>query len=127
MDTLHRTGAFVQKDIDEVTSNAVEKDRYNATVFLEEQGVVVAAGGSNSGRMLINEYPKTLHYISMRVGGLGYGPRFRCGKFVGRKAVAGNEDSMYSAACLQASEEADDWERELQFHPGILDSMLQSI
>jgi len=129
MGTLEETGAFEQKDIDEVVNAALEKDRYNASVFLEEQGVIVKQSGNNAGgkpTILLSEYPKTLHYIMFRVGGLGYGPRFRCGRPY-RKAVQGGETQDNEAlCCLQAAEEADDWERDLQFHPGILDSMLQA-
>lgn len=126
MEALERTGAYTQKDIDEVASDAVGRDRFNASAFLEEQGIVVQSGTDGKPQLLISEYPKQMHYISMRVGGLGYGPRFRCGQFVGRKQVAGDPDSLYSTALLQCSEEADDWERDIQYHPGILDSMLQS-
>lgn len=123
MKELDRTGAYVQKDVDDIVSTALEKDRLGAAAFLEEQGIVVK--GSGAPQIQMNEYPKTLQYIHFRLGGLGYGPRFRCLNSY-KKQVTGDPTSLGALACLQVAEDADDWEVELQFHPGVLDGMLQS-
>lgn len=126
MEALHKTGAFVQADIDEVVKGALESDRYNNSIFLEAQGALVKGSGTDVPVFLLNEYPRTTHYLGMRVGGLGYGPRFRCCHGPYRRMVVGDLDSLGSAAVLQTAEEADDWEKDLCYHPGTLDSMLQS-
>jgi len=123
MEELNKSGAFTQKDVDDVVNSALEKDRVASAAFLEEQGIVVKGAGAHQYQM--KESNKTVHYIQYRLGALGYGPRFRC-LSVYKGMVPDKEDSIRALGCLQVSEEAEDWETELQFHPGVLDGMLQS-
>lgn len=123
MDELKLTCAYTQKDIDVVVKEGLEKTRPGTATFLEEQGVMVKSG--DSAGCQINEMGKTVHYLNFRVGGLGYGPRFRCANSY-KKQVPGDIGTLAALACLQVSEEAEAWEADLQFHPGVLDSMLQS-
>lgn len=123
MEELNRNGAYVQKDIDSAMESALEKDRSSTAAFLEEQGVAVK--GAGTAQLQISELMKPVQYLQFRVGGLGYGPRFRCGHSF-KKQVGDDIGTLSALACLQVADEADDWEGELQFHPGVLDSMLQS-
>lgn len=123
MESLNRTCAYTQKDVDNVVNSALEKDRVSSAAFLDEQGIVVR--GSGAPEMQMKEANKTIQYINFRLGGLGYGPRFRC--LTAYKAmVPDKENTLHALSCLQVSDEAEDWETELQFHPGVLDGMLQS-
>jgi len=76
MQDLDQIGAYTQKDIDETIAGALEKDRSGASVFLEEQGIMVQ--GSSVPQIQMKEYNKTMQYLHFRLGALGYGPRFRC-------------------------------------------------
>uniref|UniRef100_A0A6U6JSW4 Polyketide synthase dehydratase domain-containing protein n=1 Tax=Zooxanthella nutricula TaxID=1333877 RepID=A0A6U6JSW4_9DINO len=123
MKDLEKTGAFAQKDVDALIKAALEKDRPSAAAFLEAQGVMVRGAGGAQSQM--KEYVKDLCYISFRVGGLGYGPRFRCLSTY-KYQVTNDEFSVGALSCLQISKQADDWEAALEYHPGVLDGMLQS-
>jgi len=123
MEELTRTGAYTQKDVDGVVSSALEKDRAMSATFLEDQGIVARGGGAPELHM--KEANKTIQYINFRLGGLNYGPRFRCLRAY-KGMVQGKEDTLHALCCLQVSDQAEDWETQLQFHPGILDGMLQS-
>lgn len=123
MEELNKTCAYTQQDIDEVVNKAMEKDRNAATAFLEDQGIVAKQAGGP--QVHIKETGKQIHYLNFRMSGLGYGPRFRCANAY-RKIVGQDMETLSSLSCLQVAEEAEDWETNLQYHPGVLDSMLQS-
>mmetsp|Transcript_100196 Transcript_100196/g.321320 ORF Transcript_100196/g.321320 Transcript_100196/m.321320 type:complete len:347 (-) Transcript_100196:55-1095(-) len=123
MEELNKTCAYTQKDVDNIVQAALEKNRPSAFTFLEEQGIV--AKGAGLPQTHIKEVGKQMHYLNFRLNGLGYGPRFRCANSY-KKQVGEDLNTLAAVSCLQVSEEAEDWEAELQFHPGVLDSMLQS-
>lgn len=123
MDELTRTGAYTQKDIDDSISAALDKDRPSASAFFEDLGILVK--GISDAQLHVKEVVKTLNYIGFRLGGLGYGPRFRCLNAY-KKQVGTDTKTMGALALLQVSDEAEDWETQLQYHPGILDGLLQS-
>merc|ERR1712032_144974 len=123
----NQTCAYSQKDVDDIMERALAKDPSGARKFLDEQGI--GSGGkkpSNEGGFQINEVYKNTTYVNFRVGGLQYGPRFRC--LQGYKFTSkGDSKASGALAVLQISEEAQDWEKELAFNPGILDGLLQSL
>jgi len=123
MEELNRTGAYTQKDVDSIVSSALEKDRVASATFLEDQGIVVKGSGAPEFQM--KEGNRTTQYLNFRFGGLGYGPRFRC-LTAYKGMVPDKETTLHAMGCLQVSEQAEDWETELQWHPGVLDGMLQS-
>lgn len=93
--------------------------------LVAEKNQLAEAQASGTPELQMKEANKTIQYINFRIGGLGYGPRFRC-LTAYKAAVQGKEDSLHALSCLQVSDQAEDWETELQFHPGVLDGMLQS-
>jgi len=123
MEELTNTCAYTQNDIDAMVERSMDKDRSRASAFLRDRGLAVKLAGENVLHMM--EMNKTMQYISFRLGGLGYGPSFQCLRAY-KKQVGTDINSLKALACLQCSEEAQDWEQELQYHPGILDGMLQS-
>lgn len=119
---LNKTTAYSQKDVQNTVGVALQKDRAAAASFLREQGIDTPG---STPQMIIREVVKQLTYLSFRThGGLQYGPRFRCLQAYAMEIQS--TDTLQALGCLQISEEADDWERELAFHPGILDATLQS-
>mmetsp|Transcript_18885 Transcript_18885/g.49907 ORF Transcript_18885/g.49907 Transcript_18885/m.49907 type:complete len:324 (-) Transcript_18885:26-997(-) len=122
MEALKKTGAYNERDMESVTTLALEKDD-SVAVFMQQQGLAVP--GSGVPMTCINEVMKTMTYIGFRAGGLGYGPRFRCLQSY-KKIVPGKPETLMALSALQVSDAADDWEVNLQFHPGVLDGMLQS-
>ncbi|CAK9047672.1 unnamed protein product [Durusdinium trenchii] len=115
--------AVEQQDVQQIFGAALKKDRRAAAGFLQQMGV--RTKGSAPG-LIIREVTKVYTYVGFRVGGLGYGPRFRCLTPTHGLMVEGDPNSMHAVGCMRIAEEADDWEKELQYHPGILDGCLQS-
>ncbi|CAE8604392.1 unnamed protein product [Polarella glacialis] len=120
---LNKSSAYTQQDVHEIFGEALKKDRKAAAAFLQEQGV---KGHGSAPELIIKEVTKIYSYVGFRLGGLGYGPRFRCLNPTHGLMVKGDPNSMHAVACLKISDEADDWEKDLQYHPGILDGVLQS-
>jgi len=132
IEDLNRTCAFTQKDMKKIIDKALEEDKAGATEFFKEVGieaaedaVAVAKGEGYS----FKEVPHIWTYISFRVGGLGYGPRFRaCHAYKSCKGSArgptGDESLYKTSGAIEIHEGADDWERQLQFNPSIMDASL---
>eukprot|EP00931_Biecheleriopsis_adriatica_P001201 TRINITY_DN10146_c0_g1_i2.p1 TRINITY_DN10146_c0_g1~~TRINITY_DN10146_c0_g1_i2.p1 ORF type:complete len:374 (+),score=121.25 TRINITY_DN10146_c0_g1_i2:61-1182(+) len=120
---LNKSSAYTQQDVQEIFGEALKKDRRSAAAFLQQMGV---RSSGSAPELVIKEVTKVFSYIGFRIGGLGYGPRFRCLNPTNSLMVKDDYNSLHAVACLQISDEADDWERELQYHPGILDGCLQS-
>lgn len=120
---LNKSSAYTQHDVQQIFGSALKKDRQAAASFLQQMGI---RSSGSAPELIIREVTKVFTYIGFRVGGLGYGPRFRCLNPTHVAGVEGDLASLKAIACLQISDEADDWEKELQYHPGILDGCLQS-
>lgn len=118
---LEENGAYTPKDIERAVAQAVQKDRQVAASFLRDQGI------STPGvvpQLVVREQNKKIAYIGHRMGGLQYGPSFQCAQnYCKQSPSSGIPDAL---SVLQVSHEADDWERDLAYHPGCLDGMLQS-
>ncbi|CAL1164155.1 unnamed protein product [Cladocopium goreaui] len=120
---LNKSSAYTQHDVQQIFGAALKKDRRAAAGFLQQMGV---RSKGSAPELLIREVTKVFTYVGFRVGGLGYGPRFRCLQPTHGLMVEGDPSSMHALGCMRIAEEADDWEKELQYHPGILDGCLQS-
>jgi len=124
---LNETGAYSQADVDGVMKRALEKDPVGAQDFLDRQGIgsgqkAETARPASDARFRVTEMNKTDIYVNYRAGGLQYGPRFRC--LQGYRFESSKTRGAF--AVLQVSEEAQDWESDLAWNPGILDGMLQA-
>lgn len=120
---LNESSAYSQLDVQRVFNDAIKNDS-TAAAFLKKQGVGKSSG--NTPELVMKEISRVGHYLNFRVNGLGYGPRFRCVKPNYVAMVPGDLDTAHAVTNLQISSAADDWERQLEFHPGILDGMLQA-
>eukprot|EP00933_Yihiella_yeosuensis_P006593 TRINITY_DN111328_c0_g1_i1.p1 TRINITY_DN111328_c0_g1~~TRINITY_DN111328_c0_g1_i1.p1 ORF type:complete len:379 (+),score=130.23 TRINITY_DN111328_c0_g1_i1:88-1224(+) len=123
VEKLNKSSAYNQQDVQEIFGEALKTDRKAAADFLKSQGIRTSG---SAPELVIDEIVRTFTYLSFRVGGLGYGPRFRCQQASHDVSIVGDQNSHHAVSCLQISDEADDWERDLQYHPGILDGVLQS-
>ncbi|CAE8617513.1 unnamed protein product [Polarella glacialis] len=101
---LNKSSAYTQQDVHEIFGEALKKDRKAAAAFLQEQGV---KGHGSAPELIIKEVTKIYSYVGFRLGGLGYGPRFRCLNPTHGLMVKGDPNSMHAVACLQISDEAD--------------------
>eukprot|EP00930_Biecheleria_cincta_P021164 TRINITY_DN15742_c0_g1_i1.p1 TRINITY_DN15742_c0_g1~~TRINITY_DN15742_c0_g1_i1.p1 ORF type:complete len:402 (-),score=105.40 TRINITY_DN15742_c0_g1_i1:95-1180(-) len=120
---LNKSSAYTAEDVQQIFGDALKKDRRAAAAFLQSMGIRTTG---QAPELVIKEVTKVFSYIGFRVGGLGYGPRFQCMNPTHALMTEGDMNSIHAVCCLKISEEADDWERELQYHPGVLDGMLQS-
>ncbi|CAK0803504.1 unnamed protein product [Prorocentrum cordatum] len=80
---LNETCAYSQKDVDEIMARALEKDPEGAQNFLDKQGIATgrkekAPTTSSDAKFHVTEVNRNDVYINYRMGGLQYGPRFRC-------------------------------------------------
>lgn len=124
---LNETCAYSQKDVDDVMARALEKDPEGAQDFLDKQGIASgrrekASATSSDAKFHVTEVSRNDVYVNYRMGGLQYGPRFRC--LQGYRFESSTSRGTF--AVLQVSEEAADWESELVWNPGVLDGLLQS-
>ncbi|CAJ1330265.1 unnamed protein product [Effrenium voratum] len=120
---LNKSSAYTQHDVQQIFGAALKKDRRAAAGFLQQMGV---RSTGSAPELVIREVTRVFTYVGFRVGGLGYGPRFRCLQPTHGLMVQGDPNTMHAVGCMKIAEEADDWEKELQYHPGILDGCLQS-
>lgn len=122
LEALSKTAAYTQRDVDDALMAVLPKDRKVISAFLQEQGMQQAV--ADAPQFKLNEVNKRITYLSFLGGGLGYGPRFRC--LQGYKSgVEGQTETYRALGAIKVYEDADDWEKELQFHPGTLDACLQ--
>ncbi|CAE7255009.1 MET3 [Symbiodinium natans] len=123
--------ALKQSDVDAAMQKVVSRDPVTYLQFLKEHGANVAVPGEKAapppgadvqGLGLQNKLltgPKPYLYLSFRVGGISYGPRYRCCDLP--MGVGGEPGSAVGVLALQDT--SDDWERELQYNPSILDPL----
>merc|ERR1712187_967710 len=120
--------AIEPDDYEAILFSVLAEDEQAYTEFLEENGFWPkeegATGGDQSGGQAMKKFctvPQPWHYLLFRMGGLGYGPRYRCCFPIKDLLSLG---CVQSVVCLQ--DVHDDWERELAYNPSILDCGLQT-
>jgi len=123
---LQKSGAFLQSDLDDCILrglNEAQDRRKDMKHFLKDLGMDMTQYG---GATVLEGHDTRQTYQDHRLSGMLYGPSMRSAT---QSYTVGceNEAPTYSAVVLQAGNDPDDggWERELQFHPGVLDGMVQ--
>jgi len=123
--------ALTQSDVDAAMQKVITLNPPVYLEFLKEHGANV--DGQNKGptpqdiqglglQNKLKTGPKTYLYVNFRVGGISYGPRYRCCDL-----PCGVIDEPGSAiGVVNLQDISDDWERELQYNPSILDCALQN-
>lgn len=127
--------ALTQSDVDAAMQKVITTNPPVYLEFLREHGAnvdcgapvatVVTAPQDIQGlglRKQLKTGPKPYLYVNFRVGGISYGPRYRCCELpCGIPAEPGS-----AVGVLNLQDTSDDWERELQYNPSILDCALQN-
>lgn len=125
--------ALTQSDVDAAMQKVITTNPPVYLEFLREHGANVDGGAAKTvaapqdiqGLGLKNKLktgPKPYLYVNFRVGGISYGPRYRCCELpCGIPAEPGG-----AVGVLSLQDTSDDWERELQYNPSILDCALQN-
>ncbi|CAK9017889.1 unnamed protein product [Durusdinium trenchii] len=124
--------ALTQSDVDAAMQKVITMNPPVYLEFLKSHGANVdgkdaptPAPADIQGLGLQNKLktgPKPYLYVNFRVGGISYGPRYRCCDLP--CAVVDQPGSAVGVLNLQ--DISDDWERELQYNPSILDCALQN-
>eukprot|EP00435_Cladocopium_sp_Y103_P038890 s519_g10.t1 len=121
--------ALTQSDVDAAMQKVITTNPPVYLEFLREHGANVDGGAAKTvaapqdiqGLGLKNKLktgPKPYLYVNFRVGGISYGPRYRCCELpCGIPAEPGG-----AVGVLSLQDTSDDWERELQYNPSILDA-----
>eukprot|EP00971_Amphidinium_carterae_P233951 4642500-Amphidinium_carterae.1 len=119
---LMQIGGVSEEDFDEALQEVIAMDREGTVAFLREQEglpvlVSVADRGPGYAKHLIKEY----NYLTFRISGIQYGPRFRLSDSYGTQ---GNKHHVTAYGIVEGSTDFDDWESSVVTHPGMLDSSL---
>jgi len=135
---LESSQAIIQEDLDEALVPIFKKDADGAKAFLAEYADEVGAApgycdqylatmdGAGMGTpMKMRGMDKTMHYYYHRLGGMGFGPRFRT---VDLNFKVCNQDIPgYVATAQLQLDGADAWEEKLgSNYPGFIDGGLHS-
>lgn len=119
---LNDLQGFTEKDVrDALLPSESEKDASGLARFLRQQGQL---GEKTGPAMVMQEVGRASLYLFFRSTGLGYGPRFRTCR-PGR--VLSYDGSIHTVASLRVCSTQEDWGRDLQYHPGILDGMQHAL
>jgi len=125
--------ALTQNDIDATMQKIVSRDPPAYLAFLKAHGANSEVPGEKKATEMqgaglqgklgqLKTGPLEHLYFGFRASGIAYGPRYRC--CVLPTAVGG--EVMGTVGVLQLQDLSDDWERELQYNPSILDCSLQA-
>merc|ERR1711879_151950 len=104
--------ALAQNDFEKILSRVISEDPPTYQKFLEDRGIDTGMEKKEQKREGVQSarpVPMPQLYTGFRLGGLGYGPRFRC---------CGPYKKMTEDGCLgvvQLQDCSDDWERELGY------------
>mmetsp|Transcript_6829 Transcript_6829/g.19295 ORF Transcript_6829/g.19295 Transcript_6829/m.19295 type:complete len:532 (-) Transcript_6829:119-1714(-) len=115
--------ALTQTDMEATVYKVVSKDPENCMAFLKENGLVAEEGVKKEGPITGHKFrhvPVPNFYMGFRVGGLGYGPRYRV--CCSNKALHADQ----AMGVVELQDCSDDWERELGYSPSLLDGCLQT-
>eukprot|EP00413_Alexandrium_margalefii_P048216 CAMPEP_0204608770 /NCGR_PEP_ID=MMETSP0661-20131031/60512_1 /ASSEMBLY_ACC=CAM_ASM_000606 /TAXON_ID=109239 /ORGANISM="Alexandrium margalefi, Strain AMGDE01CS-322" /LENGTH=530 /DNA_ID=CAMNT_0051620343 /DNA_START=67 /DNA_END=1659 /DNA_ORIENTATION=+ len=115
--------ALTQADMEATLGRVISKDPESAMSFLKEHGVVADEKAKKEGPITGHKFrsvPVANLYMGFRIGGLGYGPRYR---------VCCSNKTLHAPEAMgivELQDCSDDWERELGYSPSLLDGCLQT-
>lgn len=115
--------ALTQTDLEATIFKVMSKDPESCREFLKENGVLAEEGVKKEGPISGHKFrqvPVANLYMGFRIGGLGYGPRYRV--CTSNKALHVSE----AMGIVELQDCSDDWERELGYSPSLLDGCLQT-
>jgi len=115
--------ALTQTDMEATIYKVISKDPESCMAFLKENGLVADEGVKKEGPISGHKFrqvPVANLYMGFRIGGLGYGPRYR---------VCTSNKTLHAPEAMgivELQDCSDDWERELGYSPSLLDGCLQT-
>mmetsp|Transcript_16017 Transcript_16017/g.43546 ORF Transcript_16017/g.43546 Transcript_16017/m.43546 type:complete len:534 (-) Transcript_16017:154-1755(-) len=115
--------ALTKTDMEATIYKVIAKDPESCMSFLKENGVVAEEGIKKEGPIAGHKFrpvPVPNLYMGFRIGGLGYGPRYR---------VCTSNKTLHAPEAMgivELQDCSDDWERELAYSPSLLDGCLQT-
>eukprot|EP00411_Alexandrium_monilatum_P023308 CAMPEP_0175222314 /NCGR_PEP_ID=MMETSP0093-20121207/20762_1 /TAXON_ID=311494 /ORGANISM="Alexandrium monilatum, Strain CCMP3105" /LENGTH=530 /DNA_ID=CAMNT_0016515901 /DNA_START=57 /DNA_END=1649 /DNA_ORIENTATION=- len=115
--------ALTQTDMEATLYRVISKDPDSCMSFLKEHGLVADEKAKKEGPITGHKFrhvPVANFYMGFRIGGLGYGPRYRV--CCSNKALHSQE----AMGVVELQDCSDDWERELGYNPSLLDGCLQT-
>mmetsp|Transcript_58070 Transcript_58070/g.140232 ORF Transcript_58070/g.140232 Transcript_58070/m.140232 type:complete len:532 (-) Transcript_58070:149-1744(-) len=116
-------GALTKTDMEATIYKVISKDPESCMTFLKDNGLVADEGVKKEGPITGHKFrhvPVPNFYMGFRVGGLGYGPRYRV--CCSNKALHADQ----AMGVVELQDCSDDWERELGYSPSLLDGCLQT-
>mmetsp|Transcript_35798 Transcript_35798/g.83256 ORF Transcript_35798/g.83256 Transcript_35798/m.83256 type:complete len:541 (-) Transcript_35798:227-1849(-) len=119
---IKHMSALTQMDYEATIYKVISKSPEASMDFLKEHGLVadeVKKEGPVTGHKF-RHVPVPNLYMGFRIGGLGYGPRYRvcCSNRILHEPGA--------MGVVELQDCSDDWERELGYSPSLLDGCLQT-
>lgn len=122
MKALENLLGYEESDVKAALIVEDDADQSGLTRFLKQQGQLVSTTG---GSTLMTALSHALLYLSFRLGGLGYGPRFRRCYAYGVQGQ--DEDEMHAVAYLRHLSSQEEWQKNMEIQPPMLDSMQHSL
>lgn len=122
MSTLEELSGYTEADVKSALVVEDDPDQASLMRFLKQQGQMKSAARGSSTVMAALSH--ALLYLSFRLGGLGYGPRFRRCYAYGVKGQ--DEDDMTAVAYLRHLSSQEEWSKNMEIQPPMLDSMQHS-
>lgn len=124
MAALEELSGYDEGDVRSALIVEDDPDQSGLARFLKQQGQGQKAV-SSSGSMLMTAMSHAILYLSFRLGGLGYGPRFRRCHAYG--VVGQDEESALAVAYLRHLSSQEEWQKNMETQPPMLDSMQHSL
>jgi tetratricopeptide (TPR) repeat protein len=120
--------ALTQHDFDKVVNKVVAKDEAKYTNFLKQHGIMEQEVKKvSTGELQGVSMPVPILYVQFRMGGLGYGPRFRCCRPVGKTLDDPSDQRGHQSwGVVELQDCSDDWERELGYNSSMMDCCLHT-
>jgi len=122
MKALEELSGYEEADVRAALIVEDDDDQAGLTRFLKQQGQRTSGTGSS---MLLSALNHALLYLSFRLGGLGYGPRFRRCYAYGVKGQ--DEEEMHAVAYLRHLSSQEEWQKNMEIQPPMLDCMQHSL
>lgn len=117
-------GALTQTDFEATIYKAIGKNPDSAMTFLKEHGMMAEEKVKQEGPVTGHKFkpvPPPNFYMGFRIGGLGYGPRYRVNVLPNKLL----HEAGGAMGVVELQDCSDDWERELGYSPSLLDGSLQ--
>eukprot|EP00930_Biecheleria_cincta_P024071 TRINITY_DN17277_c0_g1_i1.p1 TRINITY_DN17277_c0_g1~~TRINITY_DN17277_c0_g1_i1.p1 ORF type:complete len:587 (-),score=147.17 TRINITY_DN17277_c0_g1_i1:163-1881(-) len=126
MSRLEELSGYTEKDIKDAVAAEDDPDRDGLVEFLRKQrtpDAVAISGGRSS--VLLKGLDYCLLYLTFRVTGLQYGPRFR--RCRGYGVHGRDEEQPHAVSFLKLLSSEQEWCKRQEYQPPMLDSMQHSM